>query len=190
MLSVPLTLSGENMKKLLFDFFPIIIFFVVYKMYDIYTATVALIIATAIQLTYEIIRYRKVSMMHVVTFVLVLILGGATVYFHDEALIKWKVTIVNWLFGVIFIFSTYLMQKPIIQRLMEESIELPQKIWKRLNNIWGVFFLFLGAINLIVAYNFSTDIWVDFKLFGMLGITFVFVIGQGIFLAKHIDHKK
>jgi intracellular septation protein len=120
----------------------------------------------------------------------VLILGGATVYFHDEALIKWKVTIVNWLFGVIFLFSTYLMQKPIIQRLMEENIELPQKIWKRLNNIWGVFFLILGAINLFVAYTFSTDIWVDFKLFGMLGITLVFVIAQGVFLSKHIEHKK
>ena len=188
--SVPPTLPGENMKKLLFDFFPIIIFFVIYKMYDIYMATVALIIATAIQLTYEVIRYKKVSMMHVITFVLVLILGGATVYFHDEALIKWKVTIVNWLFGVIFLFSTYLMQKPIIQRLMEENIELPQKIWKRLNNIWGVFFLILGAINLFVAYTFSTDIWVDFKLFGMLGITLVFVIAQGVFLSKHIEHKK
>ncbi len=178
------------MKKLLFDFFPIIIFFVIYKMYDIYMATVALIIATAIQLTYEVIRYKKVSMMHIITFVLVLILGGATVYFHDEALIKWKVTIVNWLFGVIFLFSTYLMQKPIIQRLMEENIKLHQKIWKRLNNIWGVFFLILGAINLFVAYTFSTDIWVDFKLFGMLGLTLVFVIAQGVFLSKHIEHKK
>ncbi|WP_116963516.1 septation protein A [Fastidiosibacter lacustris] len=177
------------MKKLLFDFFPIIIFFVMYKIYDIYTATIALIIATAIQLSYETIRYKKVSMMHVVTFILVLTLGSATVYFHDETLIKWKVTIVNWLFGMIFIFSTYLMQKPIIQRLMEENIELPEKIWKRLNNIWGIFFLFLGTVNLFVAYTFSTDIWVDFKLFGMLGITLIFVIGQGIFLAKHVDHK-
>ena len=178
------------MKKLLFDFFPIIIFFVAYKLYDIYTATLALIIATAIQLTYEVIRYRKVSMMHIVTFVLVLVLGGATIYFHDEALIKWKVTVVNWLFGAIFIFSTYLMRKPIIQRLMEENIDLPQAIWKRLNNIWGVFFIFLGILNLIVVYNFSTDVWVDFKLFGTLGITFIFVIAQGIYLSKHIDHKK
>ncbi len=159
-------------------------------MYDIFTATFALIIATAIQLGYELIRYRKVSMMHIITFVLVLILGGATIYFHDEALIKWKVTIVNWLFGAIFIFSTYLMKKPIIQRLMEENIDLPYPIWKRLNNIWGLFFFFLGAINLVVAYYFSTNFWVDFKLFGMLGITLVFVILQGIYLARHIDHKK
>lgn len=178
------------MKKLIIDFFPIIIFFVVYKTHDIYTATIALIIATAIQLIYEVIRYRKVSMRKLVTFFLVLILGGATVYFHDEALIKWKVTIVNWLFGVIIIFSSCLVQKPIIQGLMEESINLQPRVWRCLNNIWGVFFLALGAINLFVAYTFSTDIWVNFKLFGMLGITLVFVIGQGVFLAKHIDHKK
>ncbi|WP_119342662.1 septation protein A [Facilibium subflavum] len=178
------------MKKLLFDFFPIIIFFAVYKMQDIFMATFALIIATAIQLIYELIRYRKIAMMHIITFVLVLILGGATIYFHDEVLIKWKVTVVNWLFGLIFIFSTYLMKKPIIQRLMEESIELPQNIWRRLNNIWGLFFLFLGIINLIVVYNFSTNVWVNFKLFGMFGITIIFVILQGIFLAKHMEHKQ
>ncbi len=153
-------------------------------------ATFALIIATAIQLIYELIRYRKIAMMHIITFVLVLILGGATIYFHDEVLIKWKVTVVNWLFGLIFIFSTYLMKKPIIQRLMEESIELPQNIWRRLNNIWGLFFLFLGIINLIVVYNFSTNVWVNFKLFGMFGITIIFVILQGIFLAKHMEHKQ
>ena len=187
---ITLIASGENMKKLIVDFSPIIIFFVIYKIHDIYTATIALIIATAIQLIYEIIRYRNVLIMRVVTFILVLILGGTTVYFHDELLIKWKTTIVNWLFGVVFILSTYLIQKPIIQQLMEERIELPQKIWTHLNNIWGVFFLILGAINLFVAYKFSTNIWVDFKLFGMLGITVVFVIGQAIFLVHHINHKK
>ena len=173
------------MKKLLFDFFPIVIFFVVYKMYDIYIATIALIIASAVQLTYEIIFYRKFSMIHLVTFILVLILGGATVYFHNETLIKWKVTIVNWLFGIILILSNIFMQKPIIQCLMEENIELPIKLWKRLNNIWGIFFLFLGAINIFVAYTFSTDTWVNFKLFGIMGIILVFVIVQGAFLTKH-----
>ncbi|MFZ9035503.1 MAG: septation protein A [Francisellaceae bacterium] len=177
------------MQKLLFDFFPIIIFFIVYKLSNIYTATAALIVATAIQIGYEIIKHRKVSMMHIITFVLVFVLGGATIYFHDADLIKWKVTVVNWLFGVIFIFSTYLMQKPIICRLMEENISLPMLIWRRLNNIWGLFFLFLGTLNLIVAYSFSTDFWVNFKLFGLLGITLLFVILQGIYLAKHIEHK-
>lgn len=177
------------MKKLLFDFFPIIIFFILYKLYDIFTATFALIIATAIQFTYELIRYRKVSLMHVITFVLVFVMGGATIYFHDAALIKWKVTIVNWLFSAIFIASTYLMKKPIIERLMSENIALSDKIWKRLNNIWGLFFAFLGTVNLIVAYSFSTDFWVDFKLFGILGITVIFALCQGLFLAKHIDDK-
>ena len=177
------------MRKLIFDFFPIIIFFIIYKIYDIYTATFALIVATAIQMIYELIRYRKISMMHIITFVLVLVLGGATIYFHDDALIKWKVTIANWLFGIIFICSSYMMKKPIIQRLMEENIALPPAIWKNLNNAWGIFFILLGTLNLFVAYYFSTDTWVNFKLFGMLGISIIFVIGQGIFLSKHYDHK-
>lgn len=178
------------MRKLIFDFFPIVIFFIIYKIDDIYTATFALIIATAIQMSYEMIRYRKISMMHVITFVLVLVFGGATIYFHDEALIKWKVTIANWLFGIIFVCSSYLMKKPIIQRLMEENIELPASVWKTLNNVWGIFFIFLGTLNLLVAHYFSTDTWVNFKLFGMLGISLIFVIGQGVFLAKHYNHQK
>lgn len=178
------------MRKLLFDFFPIILFFIGYKLYDIFVATAVLIVATGLQLGYELIKYRKVSPMHIITFVLVLILGGATIYFHDEAFIVWKVTVVNWIFAIIFICSSYLMDKPIIRRLMEESITLPQAVWVRLNNLWGLFFLFLGAINLVIYWSFSMDFWVNFKLFGMLALTLIFVLGQGVYLSKHLKEEE
>lgn len=178
------------MRKLLFDFFPIILFFIGYKLYDIFIATAVLIVATGLQLTYELIKYKRVSPMHIITFVLVLILGGATIYFHDEAFIVWKVTVVNWVFAVIFICSSYFMDKPIIRRLMEESITLPKDIWLKLNNLWGLFFIFLGVINLVIYGLFSMNFWVNFKLFGMLGLTLIFVLGQGVYLSKHIKEEE
>lgn len=171
------------MNKVLFDILPIIIFFITYKLYDIYVATITLIITSAVQLMYKAICYRKISMIELTTFILVFFLGGFTVYFQDDMLIKWKVTIINWLFGIILIISTYL-QKPIIQKMIGKRVKLPKKIWHQLNNTWGLFFLFLGTINLIIAYNFPTNIWVNFKFFGILGMTFTFIMLQVILLKK------
>jgi len=115
-------------------------------------------------------------------------LGGATILFQDKTFIQWKPTVVNWLFGAAFLGSQFIGQKTIVQRLMESNLELPQEIWKNLNIAWVIFFLAMGVLNLIVAYNFSEETWVNFKLFGMLGLTFVFILAQGLYMSRHIQN--
>jgi intracellular septation protein len=178
------------MKKLFFDFFPIVIFFIVFKIHGIYYATGALMIASAIQISYELIRYRKVEMMHIITLVLVLVFGGMTIYFHDDRFIQWKVSIINWLFALILLASHFFMKKPIIRMIMEKNIELPDLVWQRLNFIWITYFTILGAVNIYVAYNYSLNAWVNFKTFGLIGFTLIFIIGQSVYLYKHMDEAK
>ena len=174
------------MKKLLiFDFFSIIIFFIIYKTNNIYTATFALIIITTIQTSYKIVRYRKLSVINIMTFILIIIFGATTIYFHNEMFIKWKVTIINWLFGITLICSSYLMKNPILQVLIERNIKFSSDIWKIINNIWGVFFIFIGTLNLFISYYCSTEVWVNFKVFGILIISIIFLVGQVIYLAKY-----
>ena len=120
------------------------------------------------------------------TFLLVLIFGGATIWLHDVMFLKWKVSIVNWLFACAFLLSEWLAPKNIIRYLMEANIKLPMPVWRRLNLIWALFFLLMGFINLYVMYHFSTSIWVDFKVFGMLGLTLLFIIIQSAYLFKYI----
>ncbi len=178
------------MKKLLFDFLPIAIFFAVYKYSgDIITATAILIPATIAQVLYVYWRTGKVEKMLLVTLALVVILGGATVIFENKAFLQWKPTVVNWLFGVAFLGSEFIGQKNILKRMMGSQIELPIAIWRRLNLMWVTFFIFIGAVNLYVAFSghYSEAQWVNFKLFGMLGMTLVFVILQGFYLARHMD---
>lgn len=174
--------------KLLFDFLPIVIFFGVYKYTgDIIIATAVLIPATALQMAYTWFKTHKIEKMQLTTLVLVVLLGGATVIFQDKAFIQWKPTVVNWLFAVAFIGSHYIGNKPIVQRMLDASIELPQPIWYRLSWAWIGFFVLMGILNLIVAYSMSEEAWVNFKLFGMLGLTFVFVIIQGLYMSRHIQ---
>lgn len=199
--------------KLLIDFLPIVIFFLVYKMSPefieliapilsadqvnyvqslepIILATAVLIPATLLQILYTRISTGKIEKMHIVTLVLVVILGGATVFLQDKRFIQWKPTLVNWLFALAFLGSQLLTQKPILQRMMEANIELSKTQWRNLNFAWVVFFLFSGAANLVVAFNFSEEIWVDFKLFGLLGLTIIFVLGQSFFLYRHMNQKQ
>ena len=180
------------MKKLLFDFFPIVIFFAVYKYTgSMITATAVLIPATIFQVGYAYWRTRKIEKMYVVTLALVVLLGGATIVFNDNAFIQWKPTIVNWLFAAAFLGSQFIGQKNILQRMMGNQIDMAPAIWARLNYMWVAFFIFSGAVNLYVAFSgqFSEEAWVNFKLFGMLGMTFVFIILQGIYLSRHIGNK-
>ncbi|MCX8049950.1 MAG: septation protein A [Methylohalobius sp.] len=172
--------------KLLFDFFPVVLFFIAYKLDGIYVATGVAIAATLLQVGYLWLRQRRVETMHLVTLGLIVILGGATLYLHDEQFIKWKPTVVNWLFGAILLFSQVVGDKPLIQRMMAESLALPNQIWSRLNLSWALFFWLLGAANLFVALRFDTEVWVNFKLFGMLGLTVVFAILQAAFLARYL----
>lgn len=172
--------------KLLFDFFPIILFFIAYKTYDIYIATAVAIAATFIQVFYSWVRYRKVENMQWVTLIILIIMGGATLYFQNEQFIKWKVSVINWLFGIAFLSSQFIGKKPLVERMMSGNIELPDYIWKRLNLSWCFFFISVGFVNLYIIFNFDTETWVHFKLFGMLGLTIIFVILQAIYLSSYI----
>ena len=180
-----LLLQGLHMK-LLFDFFPLLIFFIVYKVLGIFYATGAIIIASAIQIAFMWLTTKRVEIMHVITFFLLLIFGGATILLHDAEFLKWKVSIVNWLFGIGFLASQVFLKTPFIQYIMGNSIELPKQLWKRLNLAWAGFFILMGCINIYVAYAFDTSVWVNFKVFGLLGLTLVFVVIQTLFLVKYL----
>lgn len=173
--------------KFLFDFFPVLLFFISYKIYDIYVATAVIIVASVIQVGWVWFKHHRVENMHLVTLMLVMVLGGATLLLHDENFIKWKPTVVNWAFAAAFLGSQFIGKKNLIQRMLEGQIAvtLPQ-VWKHLNIAWVAFFIAMGLINLYVAFNFDTDTWVNFKLFGMMGLTLVFVIAQSLYLAQYI----
>ncbi|MGR9074449.1 MAG: septation protein A [Gammaproteobacteria bacterium] len=172
--------------KLLFDFFPIILFFAAFKLYGIYVATAVAIAATFLQVGYTWFRYRKVENMHWLTLGLIVVMGGLTLYFQDEQFIKWKPTVINWLFAAAFLGSQFIGKRPFVERMMSSNIELPSSVWKRLNLSWASFFLVLGTVNLYVIYHFDTETWVNFKLFGMLGLTLIFVFLQALFLSRYI----
>lgn len=173
--------------KFLFDFFPLIAFYVAYKLYDIFIATGVIIIATLIQVGYSWIRYKKVQNMHLITLALVVVFGGATILLHDAEFIKWKVSIVNWLFGVVFFGSQYIGKKNLVERMMGSAISVPSIIWNRLNLSWSLFFISVGFLNLYVFKNFDESTWVDFKVYGLLGLTAVFIIAQGFYLSRHVS---
>lgn len=172
--------------KLLLDFFPVLLFFIAYKWFGIYIATAVTIAACLFQVGYHYYRYQKIETLYIATLILVTVLGGATLFFHNELFIKWKPTAVNWVFATAFLLSQWFGEKPLVQRLLENNLELPQLIWQRLNNSWIAFFTILGFLNIYIIYHYDTDTWVNFKLFGMLGLTVLFVIIQGIYLSKHL----
>lgn len=173
--------------KLLFDFFPIILFFIAYKAVGIYAATAVAIVASLAQVGYTRLRHGRVERMHMVSMVLILVLGGATLFLQNEMFIKWKPTAVNWAFAVAFLGSQFIGRRPLIARMLDGNITLPEEVWRRLNVAWTLFFVAMGAANLYVVYHFSTDFWVNFKLFGMMGLTLAFVMGQAFYLARHIE---
>ncbi len=173
--------------KMLFDFFPVVLFFISYKLWDIYMATAVLIGASLLQTGLWWLKYRRFEKMHLVTLVLVCIFGGATLLLQNEMFIKWKPTVINWLFAAAFAGSHFIGQKVLIKRMMADHIHLPEAVWLKLNLAWTGFFLLMGALNLIVVYQFDTDTWVNFKMFGMLGLTFVFVVIQSIAISRYIS---
>jgi intracellular septation protein len=170
--------------QLLFDFFPVIAFFIAYKLTDIYVATAVIIVAVLAQALIQWVRHRKVSPMSLISGALVLVFGGLTLIIHDKSFIQWKVTVVNWLFAAGFLASQFIGERTVIERIMGENVQLERTLWRRLNWAWIVFFILLGAVNLYVAHHFTENVWVNFKLFGMLGLTFVFALLQGFWLAS------
>lgn len=176
--------------QLLFDFLPVIAFFIAYKLTDIYVATGVIIVAVVIQTAVQWIRHRKVSSMALISGALVLIFGGLTLAIHDKAFIQWKVTIVNWLFAVAFIASLFFGERTLIERMLGDSVQLERPLWRKLSLAWAAFFFAVGALNLYVAHYFSENIWVNFKLFGVLGLTLVFALSQGAWLASKMPPEK
>lgn len=172
--------------KLLFDFLPIVLFFVAYKLYDIYIATAVAIAASVIQVGWAWFRHGKVENMHWITLGVIVVFGGLTLILRDETFIKWKPTLVNWLFAAAFLGSQFIGKQSLLKRMMAANITLPEPIWLRLNMSWVSFFVAMGAANLYVAFNYDTDTWVNFKLFGMMGLTIIFIIAQAFYLSRHI----
>lgn len=175
--------------KLFFDLFPVILFFVVYKFFGIYAATSVAIIATIAQIAWAKFKHGKVDGSLIASGVIIVVFGGATLLLHDESFIKWKPSILYWFFTVALIGSNLLFSKNLIRSLMEKQISMPDNIWNKLNLAWGLFFLLLGFINLYVAHHFSTDTWVNFKLFGTTGLMLVFIVGQSLAINKYIIEK-
>ncbi len=176
--------------KLLFDLFPVILFFAAFKIYDIYVATGVAIAATFVQIGWVWIRHRKVDNMLWVSLALIVVFGGATLLLRDESFIKWKPTVLYWLFSTVLAVAAAVFRKNLIRSMMGAQIELPDPVWSRLLWSWVGFFVFMGALNLYVAYNFSTDTWVNFKLFGGMGLMLLFLIAQAVVLAKHMPDNK
>ena len=201
--------------KILFDFLPIFLFFAAFKYAEghkewaaafatsqfgflvaggevgteeapVLLATVVVIIASLAQVTWLKARGKKVDMMLWVSLVLVVVLGGATIYFHSETFIKWKPSVLYWAMGLAFWLSRLLFGKNILRMLMGEQLQLPAKVWHRLNFAWVSFFAVMGLLNLWVAYSFSTSTWVNFKLFGGLGLMLVFTVAQGLYLSQYL----
>ncbi|MYF68991.1 MAG: septation protein A [Proteobacteria bacterium] len=167
----------------LIDFLPIIVFFAVYQAADIYVATAALIVAMALQIGYQWLRTRTVNRMLLISGGLVFLFGGITLFFRNPIFIQWKPTVVNWLFAAGFLASRYIGSKTLTERLMGQAVELEPNMWRQLNLMWVGNFTFLGAANIYVVYNFSEAVWVNFKLFGMLGVTLLMVIVQVAWIA-------
>lgn len=177
--------------KFLFDLLPVILFFAAFKLFDIYIATGVVITATAAQIAWVWHRHGKVDTMLWVSLALVFVFGGATLILHDETFIKWKPTILYWLFAVSLLGSAQFFKRNLIRAMLEQQqMNLPEPLWGKLNLAWAGFFAIMGCINLYVAFNFSTDVWVNFKLFGFMGLMVAFIIIQGMVLAKYMPEEK
>ena len=201
--------------KLLLDFLPIFLFFGTFKFAEknadaaaafatehfgflvsggivgpkegpVLLATLVVIVATLAQIGVLLLMRRKVDLMLWVSLVLVGVLGGATVWFHNDTFIKWKPSGLYWAMGLALLVSQVVFRKNLLQALIGAQLVLPPAVWQRLNAAWIAFFALMGALNLYVAYNYSTDTWVNFKLFGGMGLMLAFTLAQGLYLSRHL----
>ncbi|PHY82705.1 septation protein A [Serratia marcescens] len=173
------------MKQFL-DFLPLIVFFAFYKLYDIYVASGALIVATALALVFTWVKYRKVEKMTLITFLMVLVFGTLTLVFHNDLFIKWKVTVIYALFALALLISQWVLKKPLVQRMLGKELTLPDKVWCNLNLAWALFFLACGLANIYVAFWLPQSVWVNFKVFGLTVLTLVFTLLSGIYIYRHM----
>ncbi|MDC1109527.1 septation protein A [Methylophilaceae bacterium] len=170
--------------KFLYDLLPVILFFISYKIYDIFIATGVAIIATLLQVLYDYIKNKKIDKMLLFNGATITVLGGLTIIFQDKTFIMWKPSVLYWLFTAVLFISNYFFNKNLIKLAMGQKIELEDSYWNNLNNATGLFFIMLGFINLYVAYNYEEDTWVNFKLFGITGILFIYIIFLTIYISK------
>jgi intracellular septation protein len=175
--------------KLLFDLFPIILFFVAYKLAGIYMATGVGLVGSVAQIARLKRRGRPIEPMQWLSLGIIVVFGGLTLFLRDETFIKWKPTILYGAFALALVGARLLRGRNLIQAVMGKQIRLPEPIWSQLNSAWAIFFALQAALNIIVAYRFSTDVWVNFKLFGSMGLTLVFVILQALWLGRHIQEE-
>ncbi|QUM79971.1 septation protein A [Moritella sp. 5] len=168
------------------EFIPLIVFFVIYKMYDIYSATAALIAVTACTLLFSWYKYRKVEKMQLITFAMVTVFGGITLFTQDSSFIKWKVTIIYCLFSIVLLVSQYGFKQNLLKKMLGKEMVLPEFVWSRVNAAWSIFFLSLAGLNHYIAFNMSEELWVDFKVFGVLGIMLAFTILTVIYLYRYM----
>ena len=173
--------------KFLFDLFPVIVFFAAFKLADIYVATTTAIAATFLQVGWLKLRRKPVEPMLWASLGLIVVFGGATLLLRDETFIKWKPTVLYWLFGAVLVVSETIFRKNLIRTMLGAQVQLPDPVWTKLNWSWVAFFAFMGVANLYVAFSFTTDLWVNFKLFGGMGLMLLFVLGQALFLALHVE---
>ena len=181
--------------KLLFDFFPLVLFFGAYKLFDIYVATLVAMAASLAQVVFIRIRHQRFETTHLVTLFVIFLFGGMTLIFQDDMFIKWKPTIVNWIFAIVVLGSQFIGKRTVLERHLGGQMQMPARIWKKVNVSWGLFFLVSGLLNLYVAFYFRThldeatrtDFWVNFKVFGLLGLTLAFSIIQMMIVARYIS---
>ncbi len=177
------------MKQFL-DFLPLIVFFAFYKLYDIYVASGALIVATALALVFTWVKYRKVEKMTLITFLMVLVFGTLTLVFHNDLFIKWKVTVIYALFALALLISQWVLKKPLVQRMLGKELTLPDKVWSNLNLAWAIFFLACGLANIYIAFWLPQSVWVNFKVFGLTVLTLVFTLLSGIYIYRHMPEEQ
>jgi len=179
------------MKKFLFDLFPLILFFVAYRFADIYTATAVAIAASVAQFIWLRVTGKHIEATHWINLSVIVIFGGATLWLHSDVFIKWKPTVLYWLFGGALL-GARLFGRNLMRRLLGTQVELPDHAWDKLNLSWALFFLAAGAINLYVAFSghFTESQWVNFKVFGLMGLLVAFVIGQSVWLDRHIQQPR
>jgi len=175
--------------KFLFDLLPVLLFFAAFKLFGIYVATGAAIAATVLQIGVLAALGRRIDTMLWASLAIVVVFGGATLLLRDETFIKWKPTVLYWLFAAALAGSA-LFRRNLIRSMLAAQLQLPETVWARLNWAWAGFFALMGAANLAVAFNFTTDQWVNFKLFGGVGLMVLFVIAQALFLSRYVEEDK
>jgi intracellular septation protein len=177
--------------QLLYEIFPVFLFFIAFKFYDIYVATVVGIVATLLQVIMNRVLQGKWDQKQLITLAVFLFFGGMTLYFHNPIFVKWKPTVVFWIFTLVILGSQFFTKKPLMQRLMENVLQeksmVPPFVWKKLNIVWALFFACLGGINLYVAYFYSNDVWVNFKFYGVTSALFLLSIFQAIYLMRYLS---